>query len=1075
MKIEDIFTGKDSEISLKIKPAIRNEVFKEIYNQEVKISFLQDTYWMEYSDGKRIEIEGISSSDSSNLDRISTSLSINFIIKSNKTMADLKARLFVSKMPISTSLEIGFGDIILDDIDKRFYRQLNGKKKDDWLEDELIITSNNRDKILVNHSPKEGGFRIFGKHINVDVQNKNNKLTITKIIKNTKLEVSSYVETDINIKDLSQTAKIGDEIAIAIGKINPTESYLNTWQKYQKEEEKKIEEAIKKIGFLTITNIIKIGNDKYKLAYKRDNNTNNWMNIADDASIELLSNRELPSDDSQIKERLMAKIISIEYDTLIVTSSNDKFKLPKDNKLLYARLSPIGDITMQKRRNDALDKIKEGSTPMPQLAGILEGIENISSIQRRTITPLSSNVKKIFGEYGPNEMQELALDKALNTPDVVIIQGPPGTGKTKVISALSQRLAEEFKESGKSPEKEILLTSFQHDAVDNMVLRTEVFGLPTIKPNDKSNTIDIIDSWIKKQTEQIESIQMTIEPNLYEFIYKEVKNEYLKYIEHLDQQNAKKYLKEFRKQYIDTISDEIVMQIELLFKEPKKIDNAIKTKIEKLVRNLRTDKISFDDDGEINLKRFLTNYERYKDELEQLSSEYITILQNIFRSKDLTGDDYTHLDMIKLDFLDKLISQSNIEQINKPNYDITKIFKQIIDLYSQLIKSKGSIHTVLSEYQQNLATNETKIKNTIEQYSALLASTIQGSASKTMRNTKADPFDTVIVDEAARSNPLDLLIPLTSAKRRIVLVGDHRQLPHIVDKAIQDNLENSDDVSFDISKHLEDSLFERFFTILKRLEKKDGIKRVVTLDTQYRMHPYIGDFISRTFYEKYGDPKISSGTPAEVLQHNLDTYKGKVAVSINIPHFKGSEKKDNGSTYRSVEAKEIIKRAKDILDTDPSLSVGIITFYSRQVREIFKEAVDNSMAIQNDKGEFIISKKYEITTNDEERLRIGSVDAFQGKEFDVVLLSLVRSNNIDINDKSKGRQKYGFLTSYNRLNVAMSRAKKLLIAVGDEEMFRNIQAKEAIYGLYAFYAELIDGSLGISINEKKSLWNRLWQ
>ena len=99
----------------------------------------------------------------------------------------------------------------------------------------------------------------------------------------------------------------------------------------------------------------------------------------------------------------------------------------------------------------------------------------------------------------------------------------------------------------------------------------------------------------------------------------------------------------------------------------------------------------------------------------------------------------------------------------------------------------------------------------------------------------------------------------------------------------------------------------------------------------------------------------------------------------------------------------------------------------------------------------------------EERFRIGSVDAFQGKEFDVVILSLVRSNNIQIKDSKDIRKKYGFLTSYNRLNVAMSRAKMLLIAVGDEDMFKIKQAEEHIFGLYAFYKELINSDYGLSI------------
>ena len=323
---------------------------------------------------------------------------------------------------------------------------------------------------------------------------------------------------------------------------------------------------------------------------------------------------------------------------------------------------------------------------------------------------------------------------------------------------------------------------------------------------------------------------------------------------------------------------------------------------------------------------------------------------------------------------------------------------------------------------------------------------------------KSDPFSTVIVDEAARANPLDLNIPLTSAKRRVILVGDHRQLPHMIDKSIQDNLADDEDIAVDYHSHLKDSLFERLYIKLKELEKKDGIRRVITLDTQYRMHPIIGDFISRTFYEREGDPKISSGIPAEKLTHDIQKYKNKVAVSINIPNSMGKEDKYHGSAYRLIEASKSIKIAKDILDENPTLTVGVITFYSKQVEELYIEAKHKNLVEIDEEDNFTIVKEYAKTQNQEERFRIGSVDAFQGKEFDVVILSLVRSNS-----ERTVKRKYGFLTSYNRLNVAMSRAKKLLIAVGDENMFKSKMAEKSVYGLYAFYNELIGSEHGISL------------
>src|SRR5690606_34405120 len=106
-------------------------------------------------------------------------------------------------------------------------------------------------------------------------------------------------------------------------------------------------------------------------------------------------------------------------------------------------------------------------------------------------------------------------------------------------------------------------------------------------------------------------------------------------------------------------------------------------------------------------------------------------------------------------------------------------------------------------------------------------------------------YGTVIVDEAARASPRDLMIPMVQAKDRIILVGDHRQLPHIVDEALLQQMEQeSDDIHSDIkekfNQHITSSMFQYLFHRAKQLEQQDGTPRTITLDAQYRSHPLLG-------------------------------------------------------------------------------------------------------------------------------------------------------------------------------------------------------------------------------------------
>jgi superfamily I DNA and/or RNA helicase len=163
------------------------------------------------------------------------------------------------------------------------------------------------------------------------------------------------------------------------------------------------------------------------------------------------------------------------------------------------------------------------------------------------------------------------------------------------------------------------------------------------------------------------------------------------------------------------------------------------------------------------------------------------------------------------------------------------------------------------------------------------------------------------------------------------------------------------------------------------------------------------------------------------------------------------------SWKRDIEVSRIADEVERLLKAcDQEVSIGVITFYSAQRDAIFK-ALSGEKGITEwdaENGGWRVSP--EVQHGGVERLRIGSVDAFQGKEFDIVLLSMVRSNDLRLPQpgteafETAANRKYGHLRLSNRMNVAMSRQRSLLVAVGDAAMARGTEAEIAVPALVAF-------------------------
>ena len=165
----------------------------------------------------------------------------------------------------------------------------------------------------------------------------------------------------------------------------------------------------------------------------------------------------------------------------------------------------------------------------------------------------------------------------------------------------------------------------------------------------------------------------------------------------------------------------------------------------------------------------------------------------------------------------------------------------------------------------------------------------------------------------------------------------------------------------------------------------------------------------------------------------------------------------------------IVGELSSALQASADLTFGVITFYSGQVTALWEAMVSAGLALRRSNDSFDLNPSVPWLHTDRglPRVRIGSVDAFQGREFDVVFLSVTRSSRANGPGRSgnsgrtgaRGLNRFGFLVLPNRLCVAMSRQRRLLVAVGDAAMMTSAEGRSAVPTLGAFH-DLTGGEHG---------------
>lgn len=414
----------------------------------------------------------------------------------------------------------------------------------------------------------------------------------------------------------------------------------------------------------------------------------------------------------------------------------------------------------------------------------------------------------------------------------------------------------------------------------------------------------------------------------------------------------------------------------------------------------------------------------------------------------------------------------------KPDSDNEKAYSD--NAICEWIKSIGNkcsedvvYHKAVTKWKNGLNNKDSLIKTTFSnkylKFVNVFAATCSECGSRNFSETyqtmfqknkeiQGDPeFDLVIMDEASKATPPELVLPLTLGKK-VIIIGDHKQLPPMIDEN-----EFSEALAAVGAKQLVEnwtkddyktSQFEKLFV--------NAPKNFVTsLDTQFRMHEQIMECISQFYKDQ---EELENGLICGI-KDKMDIADLSVKASrwhgFNFPPFIDpsihalwvnveTPEKKVGTSYENegeIEAIKIVLRALIKSDgfneyfksfnKEEDKEIGIITYYMPQMQKI-RNTIYPSLS-KRDWRNFELHKyenEFQIP------FRINTVDRFQGMERNIILISTVRSNRqIDLNGREQQNIKYpfalGFARELQRVNVGFSRAKRLLIVIGNEKHFAN--------------------------------------
>lgn len=676
----------------------------------------------------------------------------------------------------------------------------------------------------------------------------------------------------------------------------------------------------------------------------------------------------------------------------------------------------------------AIDSIKDRTANSKYMNRVLGAYQPLP-LQKKDLRSLRRDLEQ--KKYPPNASQIEAIEMGINSSDIALVLGPPGTGKTTVILEWVRYFVIHEK-------KRVLISSQNNKAVDNVLERlAQEKGIETIRAG-KEDKIQanirpyMFESKLRQLQKKVEKVTTEKLSLLYEIINNTEKTRELCKIL-INELNFLNDADSKLSNYIQNQFNTYIQQLQVVKENFNKLNSGYKTVTSQL--NDIVDWLSKYKKSN-GFVRFLKKikYNKLIKQLPEFYNNQVSLYWECIQTKNHFNEQRqtiinelwsnqviiqtVHLMIEHLSHFEQRIPNVSFNGII-PDVVIENIYildiQYLYHIEQEIAKSQEKISLIkqaVYDWQQHISSQTNYTLSDVLLGSANLVGATCVGINSNKRFSRID-FDVTIIDEAGQIQIHNALVPM-SRSAKLIMLGDHLQIPPSVDDAVV-NACNESDCDTEL---LYKSLFEKLYNEIPEANKK-------FLDTQYRMPGQIADTISEWFYRgKYKSFRLNYDLKPLFPQLFNDPF-AVVTTSDEFNRFE--EKVEGGGSRNHFEAKlivDIIKRIIEFQNAEGKFDyekIGIISAYKSQVALIrtmlAKQIPSIPMAIAIE--------------------MVATLDSYQGQERDIIIYSCTKSNK-----KPEHMRRIGFLNELRRLNVAMSRCKKQLVFIGDMDFLSSCKFEQ---------------------------------